>query len=60
MPGISDLMLGAQPLAAAGSFPAAFAAVYVLGAIAAFVIGFAALKKARSVNAERIQDDSGD
>ena len=44
-----------QVLAAAGSFPAAFTAVYVLGAVAAFGIGFAALKKAREVNAENLQ-----
>jgi hypothetical protein len=33
-----------------GSFPAAFTAVYVVGAIAAFGIGFFAVKKAREVN----------
>ncbi len=37
-------------IAVAGSFPAAFAAVYVVGAIAAFGIGFYAVKKAREVN----------
>lgn len=42
-------------LAAAGSFPMAFAAVYVLGAIAAFSIGFMALQKAREVNAEALR-----
>jgi hypothetical protein len=36
--------------AVAGNFPAAFTAVYVVGAIAAFGIGFFAVKKAREVN----------
>jgi hypothetical protein len=49
-----------QPLATVGDFPAAFAAVYVLGAIAAFGIGFHALKKAREVNAENFEDLSPD
>lgn len=44
-------------LAVVGDFPAAFAAVYVVGAIAAFGIGFMALKKAREVNAETMQQD---
>jgi hypothetical protein len=41
-------------LADVGSFPAAFAAVYVLGGIAAAAIGFLALKKAREVNAASV------
>jgi hypothetical protein len=48
------LMLVSQPLAAAGTFPAAFTAVYIVGAIAAFGIGFYAVKKAREVNAESV------
>jgi hypothetical protein len=48
-------------LAAVGSFPAAFTAVYVVGAIAAFGIGFLALKKSREVNAaifdQEIEDE---
>ncbi len=48
------LMLGGQPLAAAGAFPVAFTAVYIVGAIAAFGIGFYAVKKAREVNAESV------
>jgi hypothetical protein len=36
--------------AVAGNFPAAFTAVYVVGAIAAFGIGFYAVRKAREVN----------
>jgi hypothetical protein len=48
------LMLANQPLAAAGTFPAAFTAVYIVGAIAAFGIGFYAVKKAREVNAESV------
>ena len=48
---ITSPSITSQWLAAAGSFPTAFAAVYVLGAIAAFGIGFLALKKAREVNA---------
>jgi hypothetical protein len=43
--------IGHAPLAAAGTFPAAFTAVYVFGGIAAFAVGFFALKKAREVNA---------
>jgi hypothetical protein len=37
-------------LAVVGNFPAAFTAVYVVGAIAAFGIGFYAVRKAREVN----------
>jgi hypothetical protein len=50
----NHLMLVSQPLAAAGTFPAAFTAVYIVGAIAAFGIGFYAVKKAREVNAESV------
>jgi hypothetical protein len=48
------LMLGNLPLAAAGTFPVAFTAVYIVGAIAAFGIGFYAVKKAREVNAASV------
>lgn len=47
-------MLGSPPLAAAGTFPVAFTAVYLVGAIAALGIGFYAVKKAREVNAESV------
>jgi hypothetical protein len=48
---VSELILSKEPIVAvAGSFPAAFTAVYVVGAIAAFGIGFYAVKKAREVN----------
>jgi hypothetical protein len=50
----SRLMLGSPPLAAAGTFPVAFTAVYLVGAIAALGIGFYAVKKAREVNAESV------
>jgi hypothetical protein len=44
-------------IAAVGDFPAAFAAVYVLGGIAAFGIGFMAIKKAREVNAANFEQE---
>lgn len=44
-----------QSLAIVGSFPAAFVLVYVVGAIAAFGIGFYALKRSREVNADNVQ-----
>jgi hypothetical protein len=41
-------------------FPVAFVAVYVVGAIAAFGIGFLALKKARSVQISNAQAETED
>jgi hypothetical protein len=41
-------------------FPVAFTAVYIVGAAAAFGIGFLALKKARSVQISNAQADSDD
>ncbi|MFM2429698.1 MAG: hypothetical protein RLZZ511_911 [Cyanobacteriota bacterium] len=55
-------MMSVPLLADVGSFPAAFAAVYVLGGIAAAAIGVLALKKAREVNAASVEqrDDRDD
>jgi hypothetical protein len=41
-------------------FPVAFTAVYVVGAIAAFGIGFLAIKKARSVQISSAQAETED
>jgi hypothetical protein len=53
-------MSGIGLLGAAGTFPAAFTAVYVFGAIAAFAIGVLALKKAREVNIKSFEPPSVD
>jgi hypothetical protein len=47
-------MLGSRSLAAAGTFPAAAAAVSVLGIVVAVSVGFYAVKKAREVNAASV------
>jgi high-affinity Fe2+/Pb2+ permease len=53
-------LFGMGLLGAAGTFPAAFTAVYVFGAIAALAIGFLALKKAREVNVKSFDQSSVD
>jgi hypothetical protein len=59
---VVNWMMSVPLLADVGSFPAAFAAVYVLGGIAAAAIGVLALKKAREVNAASVEqrDDRDD
>jgi Na+/H+ antiporter NhaB len=47
-------MLGSRLLAAAGTFPAAAAAVSVVGIVVAVSVGFYAVKKAREVNAASV------
>jgi Na+/H+ antiporter NhaB len=47
-------MLSGRLLAAAGTFPAAAAAVSVLGVVVAVTVGFYAVKKAREVNAASV------
>ncbi len=56
--GIHRLIWVGQSLAVVGDFPAAFALVYAVGAIAAFGIGFYALKKSREVNADNVEQRS--
>jgi hypothetical protein len=50
--------LSVAPARGGMQFPVAFTAVYVIGAIAAFGIGFLALKKARSVQISSAQAES--
>jgi hypothetical protein len=42
------------PAIALGNFPWAFTAVYILGAVAALGIGLSAIKRAREVNIEQM------
>lgn len=46
------------PIAAFGDFPAAFAAVYVVGGIAAVAIGLMAVKKGKAINLENLRAEN--
>jgi Na+/H+ antiporter NhaB len=51
---LNSWMLGSRLFAAAGTFPAAAAAVSVVGIVVAVSVGFYAVKKAREVNAASV------
>jgi hypothetical protein len=50
----SGWMMAGRPLAAAGAFPAAAAAVSVVGILVAVSVGLYTVKKAREVNAASV------
>ncbi len=55
---LNSWILSGRTLAAAGTFPAAAAAVSVLGIVVAVTVGFYAVKKAREVNAASVDSRS--